>query len=205
MKELNASLVPGGFYHVYNRANGDEVLFRNSGNYKYFLESYYSYINPIAQTISYCLMPNHFHFLIQIRSDQHLMENLDKEWILRKSNSVYDYDRKLSKLPSQQFSNLFNSYALSFNKQHKRKGSLFIRNYKRIKVNTDTYLRDLILYIHLNPVKANYAQSPGDWEFSSYASIINNNGSYVNKDMLIDFFEDMNNFIFVHQKALQGL
>ena len=61
-------LIPGCTYHVYNRANGNEKLFLSNENYRYFFEKYMIYISPIANTFCYCLMPNHFHFLIKIKS-----------------------------------------------------------------------------------------------------------------------------------------
>ncbi len=59
---------PERFYHVYNHANGEENLFRQEENYHYFLKLWTKYIEPIADTFAYCLMPNHFHSLIRIKS-----------------------------------------------------------------------------------------------------------------------------------------
>lgn len=61
--------IPGYTYHVYNRANGNEKLFL-SNEKRYFLEKYTIYISPIADTFCYCLMPNHFHFLIRIKNEE---------------------------------------------------------------------------------------------------------------------------------------
>ncbi|HEA31502.1 MAG TPA: hypothetical protein ENH91_16170 [Leeuwenhoekiella sp.] len=104
-------LLPDRYYHIYNRANGDERIFRTAENYSYFLRRYAYFINPVASTLSYCLMPNHFHFLVRIKND------VSKE--------------KLEGHVSKQFSNLFSSYTQAFNKQQKRKGSLFMKNFKR--------------------------------------------------------------------------
>jgi len=57
------------FYHIFSRATGEEQLFRNEENYKYFLNKFKIYINPIADTYGYCLLPNHFHLLIKIKDD----------------------------------------------------------------------------------------------------------------------------------------
>ena len=51
------------FYHLYDHAVGDENLFRNENNYKYFLKKYAEYFNPIAETYAYCLMPNHWGYV----------------------------------------------------------------------------------------------------------------------------------------------
>lgn len=58
-------LVPGQYYHVFNKSVGGELLFRNEANYLYFLGKYKKYVSPFAETLAYCLMPTHFHFLIR--------------------------------------------------------------------------------------------------------------------------------------------
>lgn len=64
--------MPSGFYHIFSRANGNEKLFHSPENYRFFLEKYWQYIVPVADSFAYCLLPNHFHFLIQIRSAEEL-------------------------------------------------------------------------------------------------------------------------------------
>ncbi len=61
------SLEPGQYYHVYNRGVNRENLFREERNYAYFLKLYTRHITPVAETFAYCLLRNHFHFLIRIR------------------------------------------------------------------------------------------------------------------------------------------
>ena len=65
---------PGSFYHVYNHGNADDHIFRSDENYLYFLRKYAQYIDPIAHTYAYCLMPNHFHFAVRIKDDGELMK-----------------------------------------------------------------------------------------------------------------------------------
>lgn len=72
MQNKKKQLIPEYYYHVYNRANGNELLFLNDENYRFFLQKYFEYISPIANTFCYCLMPNHFHFLIQIKAEDEL-------------------------------------------------------------------------------------------------------------------------------------
>lgn len=60
-------LESGFFYHIYNHANGREDLFLNDDNYNFFLKKYTFHISHVADTFAYCLMPNHFHFLVRIK------------------------------------------------------------------------------------------------------------------------------------------
>lgn len=64
------ALLPETVYHNYNHANGSEDLFRKDENYRYFLQKYSEYIYPIAETYAYCLMPNHFHLMVKVRSEE---------------------------------------------------------------------------------------------------------------------------------------
>ncbi len=56
------------YYHIYNHANGDDNLFREEKNYRFFLRKYHQHIDVIADTLAWCLMPNHFHLLVKIKS-----------------------------------------------------------------------------------------------------------------------------------------
>ena len=60
---------PEIFYHIYNHANGSENLFRVEDNYRFFLERWGKYVEPVANTYAYCLMPNHFHALIKVKEE----------------------------------------------------------------------------------------------------------------------------------------
>lgn len=133
--------------------------------------------------------------------------NLGQEEIMKKlmETSHQSADQKLSLILSKQFSRMLNSYAQAYNKMYERKGSLFMRNYKRIKIDTDAYFRDLVIYIHLNPIKANLTSELEAWKYCSYNVFLNGYSNLIQTDLTIDFFNDLNNFIFVHQNTLQGL
>src|SRR5947207_891834 len=101
MPDYTAILKPGFFYHLYNRANGNEKLFYTTENFRYFLQKYTHYIHPVADTFCYCLMPNHFHFIARIKSEAELL-NLTGFQNLS--------GLKLEARITKQFSNFFNSY-----------------------------------------------------------------------------------------------
>ncbi len=103
-------LISNYYYHIFNQGNNKEDIFIEEMNYVYFLELLNKYICPIATILSYCLLKNHFHLLIQIK------------------------DIPEEKQVSKAFSNFFNSYAKSINKKYNRTGSLFRDRFKRIKI-----------------------------------------------------------------------
>ena len=64
-----SSLVPGVYYHIYNRGTNRENVFIEERNYAYFLQLYIKHIEPVAETYAYCLLRNHFHVFARIRDD----------------------------------------------------------------------------------------------------------------------------------------
>jgi REP element-mobilizing transposase RayT len=192
-------LEPDKTYHLYGRANGSERVFRNEGNYIYFLERYQHYFTPVAETLCYCLMPNHYHFIIRIKPlDELKMVFQEKLGIRREPVDEYN---KIVELMSQQLGNFLNSYAKAFNKQQKRKGSLFIRPASRILVDNWNYLRNLVVYIHKNPVEARLANSPDGWKYSSFIEIVNDAGTLVNKKNVLHSFGGLENFMEIHKTS----
>lgn len=196
MPNSKSILEPGHTYHIYNRANGNGVLFREEENYRFFLKRYDTYVTPIADTFCYCLMPNHFHFLVRIKAENKLICFLKDNRSRSKDLTGFE---NLSGLVSQQFSNFFNAYTKAFNKQQHRNGSLFSRPFKRKQVDDEKYLKKLVHYIHYNPIEAGLAIKPEDWKFSSYKSIISNQATKLKKEETIHWFDDLNNFKYCHQ------
>ena len=207
MQDLNSILNPEQFYHIYNRANGNDKLFKKSDNYLYFLLKYKLYILPIADLYAYCLMPNHFHFLIQVKSET----VIEKLLLNHKQNAKYnktlqgfetlaglERQKIISSYLTKQWSNLFNSYTQAYNKQNNRQGSLFMRNYKRKKIGDEHYLKKLIHYIHYNPVKAGLTSEPKKWDFSSYRSVLSNKPTNLMREEVIALFDDLENFKSCH-------
>jgi REP element-mobilizing transposase RayT len=129
------------YYHIFNRTNNKEFLFKEEENYRFFLEQVKKYIVPIADIFSYCLMPNHFHFVLRIKGDNKLKVFVEK---CSKINQIKDLqgfenlEGLTSKFISQQFSNLFNSYTKAINKKYNRKGSLFTPRFKRKEIPKST-------------------------------------------------------------------
>lgn len=172
----------GRMYHIFNRGNNRENLFREERNYRYFLDLYSKYTEPVAITYAYCLMPNHFHFLVKI-----------------KECSPNEFD------PKQQFSNLFNSYAKSMNKAYDRTGALFQRPFGRIEVTSDAYYTCLVYYIHLNPQKHGFTKDFRTYGHSSYHVLLSDEPSFLAKVEVVDWFGGKENFIDAHNKQASTL
>ena len=207
MQNTTQILFPEATYHVYNRANGNERLFLRAENYRYFLQKYQEYISPVAETYCYCLMPNHFHFLLRIKSKKDLMGYYDTRQsgsaTLQGFKTLEGLARQtiLPKLVLQNFSHFFNGYTQAFNKQHLRKGSLFMHPFKRKAILDTSYLLNLIRYIHQNPVEAGLCQTPEEWPHSSYPALISNNQTFIRAQEVINWFDSLDNFRYCHSQT----
>jgi putative transposase len=119
--------VLGHYYHLYNRGADRAPIFREEDNWLFVLRKVKEYCRTLSLTpIAYCLMPNHYHFLIR-----------------------QEGDHGAGLLPQR----VFNSYTKAFNKRYGRSGTLFEGNYKALAVEEDAHLLHLCRYIHANPVK----------------------------------------------------
>ena len=72
--DQNLPLESGHFYHIYNRGNHGNSIFFSQENYRYFLAKYDQYLSKYVDTLAYCLMNNHFHFLIRIKNNDVILQ-----------------------------------------------------------------------------------------------------------------------------------
>jgi len=180
-------MLEGHFYHIYNRGINKAPLFFERRNYIFFLKQFDKYLSDFVEVYSYCIMPNHFHFLVKIV----------------KGNGPIDIANKLTdtKLLSpieKAYRDFFISYSKSINKAYNRTGALFQFKYKRKPIFNENYLIRLIAYIHLNPVRAGLCKNADLWEFSSYNSIISDKSTKINRLEILNWFGDITNFIEFH-------
>lgn len=155
---------PDNIYHVYNQGNNKQRIFYNRKDYFLFLVLYKKLVGGVINTIAWCLMPNHFHFMVH--SNQ-------------KSNEKIKQGGLYIDVVTNGFRKLLSGYARIFNNLNGRSGSLF-RQKTKSKCLTDLpvginnilsvneYYKNCFHYIHQNPVRAGLVHLPEEWEFSSY-------------------------------------
>ena len=182
------NLEPGVIYHIYNRAVGKDNLFYNEGNYRFFLEKWKEYL-PYLDVLAYCLMPNHFHFLVKIRPlGQGLQRHIESNKTV-KSRQLSLGQASYSTYLEDQFKRLFSSYALALNKQQNRTGALFQKSFKRISVHGEFRLHYLVAYIHHNPIHHRFCNRYSEWKYSSWAAYQNlDSPSSINRGEVLDWF-----------------
>jgi len=205
-KKYLANFVPGKYFHVYNRSNNKEDLFKTEKDKLIFLNKIKQYSLVYFDIISFCLLDNHFHLLIKIRSLKEIRSDLNRyfefELSPKQRSLMKSSDPDLINiLVTEQFRKLFISYALGLNKLYGRKGNLFQRQYKRIYVMHKSYLKTLVLYIHFNPMKHHLAKNIHDYEWSSYFELKNDIDFLIDKNKLIEIFGSKYEFFESHQKT----
>lgn len=183
---------PSTFYHVFNRANGNENLFRQEKNYNFFLGKFGHHISPVADTYAYCLLPNHFHFLIRTKSETDVEKTFGK----------FQTFQKLEERISKQFSNLFSSYTQSYNKVYERKGSLFVPNFKKKEISNNRYLMNVISYIHNNPVHHGFVKNIYDWPNSSVHAFFSAGRTALKREEVLQWFGSVDLFAKSHKEFI---
>jgi len=143
-------------YHIYNRSINKELLFRSHNDYLKLLEMVRTHLYEKVEILSWCLMPNHFHFLLR---------TTEKSVELRKVGGL--------QIQSLQYGikNLLSSYCKSYNHLYQRSGNLFQQKTKAKEVNAEG--RTVFHYIHQNPWKAKLVGKPEEWEYSSLKDYLN--------------------------------
>ena len=189
-------LQPDTYYHIYNRAVGKEKGFVEEKNYFFFLRKLKQYITPIANVYAYCLLPNHYHLFVKIKTQQAIeLYKLQ----LSEHNKVLGNFETIESFIVKQFSNMNNSYTKSFNKTYDRKGKLFLQSFKRKEVDSDEYFTKLIHYIHNNPVHHQLTKFIKDWKHSSYNTFLSTNTTLLKREEVLNFFGGKEKFIIFHE------
>ncbi len=193
-------LLPGKFYHIYNRGINGCDLFTENSNFEYFLNLYDKYITPAANTYAWVLMPNHFHFLVKIKEEANTLSGFHED---KARLGFGTSERAKLSNPSHQFSHLFNAYAQAFNKTYHRTGSLFEHPFKRKLIEDAEYFKTIVVYIHNNPVHHGFTQHAMDYPWSSYLTCISVKPTHLQRDAIIGWFDNQADFKTAHDKTIK--
>ncbi len=159
----------GEFFHLYNRGVNRDLIFFERRNYDYFLQKLWHYLDSSGvDLIAYCLMPNHFHFLVR---------------------------QQIPDAVSKVIGNTCNGYVKAVNKAFGRSGHLFESKYKMKHVNQTSYLSYLTSYIHMNPVSARLVTLPEEWEYSSCREYLGKRSNrFIDSNLVLELFQSRENY-----------
>jgi len=177
--------IENGYYHVYNRGVDKRDIFLDIQDYAtflYFLKYYLGKPNPSdikqlfrslenkVQLVAYCLMPNHFHFLLKQKTTSAMTE------LIRAVST---------------------NYVMYFNQKYKRVGPLFQGKYKAVLIQEEPYLLHLTRYIHRNPInliKAESRKGPSSlqrYQYSSYECYLDTkHTSWIHPEEILVYFHN---------------
>lgn len=158
---------PGAWYHVMNRGRRSESIFSDKYDYSAFIELLIEISEMWRVNVAaYCLMPNHYHILLQTPEG-----NISR--CMRHLNSVYTQ---------------------RYNRMHGCDGQLFRGRYQSILVSDDTYLLQLVRYIHKNPIKAGLVKDAKDYRWSSYKGYLSdaNKWQWLYKNFILSMIAPQN-------------
>ncbi|MEX0723925.1 MAG: transposase [Gracilimonas sp.] len=185
-------------YHVYNQGNNRTPIFFDRNDYLLFVEKMRKALLPHCSILAWCLMPNHFHWLIHVNQNYKVLYEANER------------ARKLNPL-NKDIGSLLSSYTQAINKKQDRTGSLFrkrskAKSLREDNLNSYNYGINCFFYIHQNPLKAGLVDKIEDWEFSSFQDYTGfRNGSLCDITLAKDLFklpEDENEFYEVSQKII---
>jgi putative transposase len=192
-------LIKGQVYHVFNKGIANIPTFINKREYQRAISAinYYRFLSPpiklsryltlsksdqmetakklqnclkLVDIYAYCLMPNHFHFLLRQCCD--------------KGISIF-------------ISNFINSYTKYFNTRHERMGPLFLGQFKAILVANDSQFLHLSRYVHLNPYTSYLVDNDDkliNYEWSLLKNYLNpKDNSFCSKELLSGFYKHNKN------------
>ncbi|TSC92710.1 MAG: transposase [Candidatus Berkelbacteria bacterium Licking1014_7] len=162
----------GQYYHLYNRGVGKRELFKEKNDFLRFLEKMQLYSQEFGvEFFCFCLIPNHFHFLV--------LEKID--------GSISQFMQKLGV-----------SYAMYFNLKYENVGPIFQGRFKAKLIDKEEYLLHLSRYIHQNPAEliASIERKPAEfvsfirkYPWSSYLFYLDlRKKTWVNTKFISDYF-----------------
>jgi len=152
--------VADGVYHVINRRVGSMPIFKKKADYLVFEKLLEDCVTVRdMRIIAYCLMPNHWHLLLQPRYDGHMAKVL--HWLTTTHTRRWHTHTKTI-----------------------GEGALYQGRYKSFPVETNKYLLQVIRYIEKNPLRANLVPCAEDWEFSSFYKRNNKRDSWLSNTIV---------------------
>jgi REP element-mobilizing transposase RayT len=153
---------PDHVYHIYNQGNNKQQIFNTHEDYKSFLSFFKSYALPNCDVLAWCLLPNHFHFMVLAN---------DKCFNLEKQGGLL-----LDPLTNG-FRKLLSGYSHEYNKRNQRTGSLFRPKTKAKdlsllragkQLNLSDYYINCFHYTHQNPLRHQLVTDLNHWKYSSF-------------------------------------
>ena len=189
----------GNYYHIFNRGINRQPIFFREANYLYFLHLLEKYLTPYVSVLAYCLLPNHFHLVIKVKGEIRLPAWQEGIPSLSKDGIHITDDTQIGKWVSHQFRRMFITYSMAINKQENRSGSLFDKNFKRLEITENEYLKYVVYYTHFNAEKHCLLEDFRKYKYSSFGALTSLKTTKIDRDLVYEIFEGKDGFEEYHQ------
>lgn len=192
------NFVENEFYHIYNRTNNKELLFKNDDCKYFFLNRYDHYCSNFLDTYSWNLLPNHFHILAKVKSIENISGFLEE----KPPSGLCKTERRFLKNKTTVHNLIDNvlrrfsiSYSMSFNAAFERAGNLFYRPFKHVLLADDSQFTQTVIYINANAQKHKLVKDFRNHKWSSYHTLISDKPTKLARTDLLDWFGGKARFI----------
>ncbi len=170
MPRIARGLADGYIYHVLNRGNGKQIVFRKDQDYRVFLdlmrEAKERY--PGVKLFAYCLMANHFHLVLQPEQGNELSKWM--QWLMT-------------------------SHVRRYHQHYETSGHVWQGRFKSFIVQDDDHLLTVLRYVEGNPVRAGLVDSAGDWRWSSHRERIGMSARFLVGEIPIELPADWGKYV----------
>ncbi len=185
-----ATFEEGCSYHIYNRSINKENIFQKEEYGELFLRKCKKHLLSYFDFEAYCIMPNHFHLLVRVKpiSDE-ILEKIKWEGTSKSMKFLRD-ETPHNDFLIDQFKRFFQSFAVIYNRERSRNGSVFQNKFKRILIKDEFKWRYILAYIHHNPIHHGFREVYDDWKFSSYLSFVSNTPTSIAREKVLSRFDD---------------
>ncbi|OGC45087.1 hypothetical protein A2400_02855 [candidate division WS6 bacterium RIFOXYB1_FULL_33_14] len=141
MSRKRRNYIANSFYHVYNRGNNKNTIFRAASDKQTFLNLLYKYNKECdIKIVTYCIMETHFHLIIRTGKDP--------------------------KLLSKFMQKVCTGFAMEINRKYQKVGHVFQNRYNSNYLQYKKDLRRAIAYVQRNPVHEGWVRKPSDYKWN---------------------------------------
>lgn len=193
-----APFIENECYHIYNRTNNNEILFRNDANFTFFMKRYSEITSAYLDLYSWNLLPTHFHLLAKVKSYSaiyhHIQQTPTNELVMTEKKFLRQ-KATVHELIDNLFQRFLISYCMSYNSIHERKGNLLHRPFKHKHIDEESQFTQAIIYINANAVKHGIVTNISDYKWSSYHEIISDEKTNLCRQEILDWFGGRDQFI----------
>jgi putative transposase len=170
------------YYHICVRGVNHSKIFVLMHEYDSLLNLIPKYIEPFADLFAYCILQDHFHMMIKVKSET---ENMDQFvfW---------------PEYPNEKFSDFLKAYTQSMHKTIGGTGRLFQYPFGRMAITSEDQFKTVIAYIHQNPHKHKVFDDFRTYKYSSYNRILSEKPGIVKSDKVLEWFSGRERYLEFH-------